>query len=95
MRVMKAGENDSPLSILHSVVDNNHCKKERVDQYNHAHITASRENDVAIDVPDRKRTIDSNGSKSKLSGLPMIHPRVTMNGMTKSAICYRAKKRWS
>ena len=31
--------------------------------------------------------MDSNGSKSKLSGLPRIHPRVTMNGITKRAIC--------
>ena len=38
-------------------------------------------------VPARKSTIDSKGSNSKLRGLPMIQPSVTMNGITKRAIC--------
>ncbi len=38
-------------------------------------------------APDKKSTTDSKGSNRRLSGFPMIHAKVTMNGMTKSAIC--------
>ena len=33
-------------------------------------------------------TTDSNGSKSSASGLSRIQPRMTMAGITKSAVCY-------
>ena len=33
--------------------------------------------------------MDSRGSNNSVKGFPRIHPKVTINGMTKSAICWR------